>query len=230
MYTKYHDPWLSSHPLTGEAMNHIDGLQWANIKNYADAHNHNDRYYTKTEADAKYFTKYFYTSADADLLDGYHASQLIPAGLPIGAIMIWSGSFDTVPTGWHVCDGGTYGGKTTPDMRGRFVPCAGGTYTPNTTGGAASQTPTASLTIADHTLTTDELPSHTHSYTDTYNPNKLNGGILVSHPAYFVYRQSPINEQANGGGAHGHAGSTITFNSIDIRPPYYVVYYIMKYA
>jgi len=47
MYTKYHDPWLSSHPLTGEAMNHIDGLQWANIKNYADAHNHNDRYYTK---------------------------------------------------------------------------------------------------------------------------------------------------------------------------------------
>jgi len=227
MYTKYHDPWLSSHPLTGEAMNHIDGLQWANIKNYADAHNHNDRYYTKTEADAKYFTEYFYTGADADLLDGYHAAQLIPAGLPIGAIMIWSGAVGNIPSGWYECNGGTHNGYTTPDLRSRFVIAAGGTYAVGATGGATSYTPTGSMTISGHAITVDELPSHTHTYLDkSQNPAGCSSYLGTAYAA-IITGTTTMREQTSGNETHTHS-ATITFNSIDLMPPYYAIYYIMK--
>jgi len=38
-------------------------------------------------------------------------------GVPSGAIVMWSGAYNSVPSGWYVCDG-THG---TPDLRGRFV-------------------------------------------------------------------------------------------------------------
>jgi hypothetical protein len=41
-------------------------------------------------------------------------------GLPSGTIVAFSGA--QIPSGWTVCDGrATPGGKTTPDLRGRFV-------------------------------------------------------------------------------------------------------------
>lgn len=53
--------------------------------------------------------------------------------IPIGGIIMWSGSLASVPQGWAICDG-TQGA---PDLRNRFILGAGqGTAPPNTTGGS----------------------------------------------------------------------------------------------
>ena len=46
---------------------------------------------------------------------GFPQNALVPAGI----IVMFSGTL--IPLGWAVCDGGTYNGLTTPDLRGRFV-------------------------------------------------------------------------------------------------------------
>ena len=57
--------------------------------------------------------------------------------VPGGFIGMWSGSAETIPTGWALCDG-TNG---TPDLTERFILGAGKGYTPGTTGGAKTATP-----------------------------------------------------------------------------------------
>lgn len=49
-----------------------------------------------------------------------------------GMILMWHGSIETIPCGWHLCDGD----EGTPDLRGKFVPCCGGPFSPGETGGA----------------------------------------------------------------------------------------------
>lgn len=50
---------------------------------------------------------------------------LSDAGMPAGAIIMWSGSAGNIPSGWALCDGSaqTVGGKaiTVPDLRNKFV-------------------------------------------------------------------------------------------------------------
>jgi len=48
--------------------------------------------------------------------------------------MLWYGSVESIPSGWHLCDG-TAG---TIDLRDRFVLAAGGTSAPGDRGGAAT--------------------------------------------------------------------------------------------
>ncbi len=38
-----------------------------------------------------------------------------------GMIKIWSGAAASIPHGWKLCDGSTYGSFATPDLRGKFV-------------------------------------------------------------------------------------------------------------
>lgn len=88
------------------------------------------------------------------------------AAFEVGMIMDWYGLSANCPAGWAICDG-TNG---TPDLRGKFVIGAGGTYdlddtggsetASGTTGDAGGHTPTG--TVEDHTLTEAELPSHKH--------------------------------------------------------------------
>ncbi|GAI13742.1 unnamed protein product, partial [marine sediment metagenome] len=61
----------------------------------------------------------------------YRVKNMMP-----GMIMLWHGTPDNVPSGWHLCDG-TVG---TPNLLNKFVPCAGDTYDPHEEGGADSQT------------------------------------------------------------------------------------------
>lgn len=53
------------------------------------------------------------------------------AALPIGSIVIWSGSIVSIPAGWALCNGSS----GTPDLRDRFVIGAGSSYSPGATGG-----------------------------------------------------------------------------------------------
>lgn len=75
-------------------------------------------------------------------------TAFVTAAIPAGVILLWSGSVASIPSGWLLCNG-TSG---TPDLRDRFVVGAGSTYAVGATGGATTVT-----------LTTTNLPSHTHS-------------------------------------------------------------------
>lgn len=95
--------------------------------------------------------------------------QLNQYFVPQGAILMWSGSIASIPTGWALCNGGTYaksdgsGNVTVPDLRDRFLVGAGSTYAVAATGGAVSNTPTITVTNEAIALTTAQLPAHNHS-------------------------------------------------------------------
>lgn len=109
---------------------------------------------------------------------------------PLGFIGMWSGNTASIPEGWALCDGngGTpINGVTIPDLRDRFIQGAGGAVAVGDTGAgeltiANAETSTPRQTadssqnldpidlgtaLNDHTLTTDNLPVHSHGmFTD----------------------------------------------------------------
>jgi hypothetical protein len=134
-----------------------------------------------------------------------------------GMIMLWSGSSASIPTGWVLCNGSS----STPDLRGRFVVGAGGTYAVGDTGGSAA----SSLPSHTHTATVSD-PGHSHTY------NKLesvgSGGS--------VQLSSGTSWEFTVGAQTGSIGTSITVaNSTEgvsptstNLPPYYALCYIMK--
>jgi microcystin-dependent protein len=144
--------------------------------------------------------------------------------IPAGMISLWYGSIGSVPTGWYLCDGS----NGTPDLRDKFIIAAGSTYSVGATGGTANVT-----------LTTNELPAHSHTATFT-------GSALAGHSHTF-------SGAPGGGGGGGGAdlntsygstttssvsagtpsgtvavASTGTGSSFSILNPYYALAYVMK--
>lgn len=110
--------------------------------------------------------------------------------LPIGSIILWSGTLANIPTGWSICDGSVANGHATPDLRSRFVIGAGngGIYnSPGVTGGS-STTAGAATTSSDG--------SHTHP------------GSTTNSVANHSHIGSSASSSGSVAGAHLHAGST----------------------
>jgi microcystin-dependent protein len=86
--------------------------------------------------------------------------------VPVGTILIWSGSIATIPLGFHLCDG-TNG---TPDLRSRFVYGAGNENTKtswaNGWDNVNGHWPVGQVGGEEqHILTIAEMPSHNHPMT-----------------------------------------------------------------
>lgn len=140
-------------------------------------------------------------------------------GVPSGAILMWSGSILSIPTGWFLCDGT----NSTPDLRNRFIVGAGSTYAVGVTGGSAN------ATLVSHTHTASVVdPGHTH----TTNPaTSLVGTAQQNAPGGAVANPGTpttlsINSNTTGiSVTNSTEGSSATNANL---PPYYALAYIMK--
>lgn len=223
--------------ITAKALNNLEG-QYAAAKIDIDAHGHPAAHYLKSASDAKFFP--IASGLDADTIDGYHASDLMGFQVPKGIITMhrgdaddFSGGYLIVDNRWHICDGGTYNGVKTPDMRGYFPKCPNVASTTGT-GGASSTILTGDATIEDHTLTLAEIPSHYHNFVDRYysGSSKRNSASTDQYPIADVgtYSHNGTTEYNHVAAdeAHNHGTKEISFNSISLTPRWKAYYFICK--
>ena len=150
--------------------------------------------------------------------------------VPKGIITMWYGNRWNIPAGWVLCDGG----NSTPDLRDRFVVGAANTYGEWVTGGEATHTlttsemPSHSHWSADHTHDiTDPGHNHTYGYVDTWGGGYYGGsywgprwvgGTTDKNTTGITIKSGGGNNVSNTGGGTAHEN----------RPPYFALCYIMK--
>lgn len=124
-------------------------------------------------------------------------------GVPVGTITIWSGAVADIPTGWALCDGQ----NDRPDLRGKFILGAGGTYNVGDSGGSETVT-----------LTTQHMPSHNHVVVSSPGGADVSGEEKHS-VARFTNTFGDRNVFTN------NSGSSLPHPNM---PPYYALCYIIK--
>lgn len=151
--------------------------------------------------------------------------------LPIGTIVMWPTA--TAPTGWLICDGQPITGDAYADLR---TVLGGATTVPNLSGrfplgsGNSSTTGSTSHSLASsggeekHTLTTEEMPVHTHSilYGEAGSIKYQGVSFVAESSAY-----SSGNGSSSGKPIVNTAGSGYPHNNM---PPFYTLNFIIKYA
>ena len=128
--------------------------------------------------------------------DGSNLSDV--PGVPSGAIILWSGASNAIPSGYVLCDGQ----NNTPNLQDKFVVGAGNNYAVEATGGSADAT----------------LVSHTHNL--LYNHGSFGGSSGAVTPRS---GNSPVTPGISG--RVSTEGSSATDANL---PPYYALCYIMK--
>jgi hypothetical protein len=141
-------------------------------------------------------------------------------GIPSGAIILWSGSIASIPSGWLLCNGSS----GTPDLRDRFVVGAGSTYAVAATGG------TADAVVVSHTHTATSAVTDPGHYHNSYTSGAPNGGGAGNCLSYFQGSGGPQPTQPASTGIT--VGTTVTSAGVSGTnqnlPPYYALAYIMK--
>lgn len=137
-------------------------------------------------------------------------------GVPVGAVMLWKGSYATIPDGYQLADG-TNG---TPDLRGKFLMGIASTEGDDNlleTGGESSHTNTLGA------LSTSS--AHTHNvYMNSSGAlvNAQSGGATQVAMAGHNHAWSAVTGSS---GAHTHTGA---YTASDHLPPYTKYYWIAR--
>ena len=153
--------------------------------------------------------------------------------VPIGGIIMWSGSVATIPSSWRLCNG-TNG---TPNLQDRFVVGAGSGYAVGATGGSAN----ATLVSHSNTGTTGGVSvDHYHIFPGDDQlafANGVAGWSALSNGSFGydavsgnrgggqLWRTSGISENHVHGFGTSAEGSSATNANL---PPYYALAFIMR--
>lgn len=130
--------------------------------------------------------------------------QSAPGGVPVGAVMIWPGAVDTIPSNWALCDG--QDGR--PDYRDIFLLGAGPNHAAGSTGGEET-----------HTLTEGEMPSHRHPFNlPEYESSGSSSLFSLSKSTQKAAIFTRYTNLVGGGTPHNN------------MPPYKAVLFIIKIA
>jgi hypothetical protein len=81
-----------------------------------------------------------------------------------GMIMMWSGAADKIPIGWALCNGD----NNTPDLRDRFVVCAGELHKLNDKGDPDQHNHPINIPENSLSFKTSEEGSHSHGFPDEW--------------------------------------------------------------
>lgn len=163
---------------------------------------------------------------------------------PAGTITMYAGS--KAPTGWLICDGSLL---QSSEKYGKLYAVIGTTFTGNESGAGANKfrIPDMQGKVAvgfsatayggklktigvtggeyDHTLILNEMPSHSHSYSDRsingFNEKDAKAGD--SDTNFVQIKEKPWNDSSKTTGATGKG------QSHNNMPPYIVLNYIIKY-
>lgn len=184
-------------------------------------------YPTKTTGVIHFFTYEKNSKAELHCKDDNDTvQQLTSGGVFIGGmtgeIRMWSGTLANIPTGWELCDSGSG-----VNLIGKFIRgVSTSTTNPGSTGGSDTTT-----------LTTAELPAHTHTAsggTHSHDVSYRSGastGVLYS--AYTYGNASATATWQSGhissGSAHNHTlNNTGSGTAFDNRPAYYELAFIKR--
>ena len=230
--------WGAATLLSAKNFNHME-TQYAAGKVDIDLHGHPTIHYPKADSDAKFFP--IASGLDADTIDGQHLSDLVSNLVPLGAIWLYkgidtdftNGYLNAAPT-WHQCDGSTINGIICPDTRGYFPKCPTASTTTGT-GGAATQTLTGTVTIADHTLTPAEIANHYHYFYDRYYYNDQWAYSNAGVEGPFKAAITPVGRTTNSNHAaadegHNHGTGSLSLNAINLTPLWRANWFICKIA
>lgn len=195
--------------------------------------------------------------------------------IEVGTILPWSNS--TLPSGYLNCDGtavsrstysalfaiigtdyGAGNGSSTfnlPDLQDKVPVGVSGSKVVASTGGAATVTPTGSITInaltpagtisgstGNHTLTASQLPSHGHSQDHGRQTGQFSFGVADYYIGLSDYYSSTDADTGSTGSgvAHSHSlsasfsGSSVTptgttsINAVSTLQPYVAIKFMIK--
>jgi hypothetical protein len=148
---------------------------------------------------------------------GGHSAFAAPAGLvPIGGIIMWSGTVATIPANWALCNGS----NSTPDLRDRFIVGAkqddSGVAKTNLTGSLTQSGGAVDHHHANHTFT--QPTAHGTLTHTTGNDSSTTGGT-----AKVVATTHTLTNNHSGGAVDAH-------DTLSAPQPYYALAFIMRTA
>lgn len=138
--------------------------------------------------------------------------------IPIGGIIMWSGTIANIPTGWALCDGT----NSTPNLTDKFIVGAGSGYAVANTGGSAN----AIVVSHTHTASTSTAGAHTHDVTVP-----ASGQFDVQGNDLDVPTANNGTYTTSSAGSHSHTVTVDSTGSSGINanlPPYYALAFIMR--
>lgn len=183
--------------------------------------------------------------------DGTNTTQIattafvLSNGVPSGAIMMWSGTIATIPSGWYLCDG-TNG---TPNLTNKFIIGAdaddGGAAKTSITGSATQTGGSKDAIVVSHNHTANSAGAHQHYLThntlvasssqaivDVTSSNYIAARTTGNTDYAYVFRSttnSPNIGLSSSAGSHSHTiNSTGSSGTNANLSPYFALAYIMK--
>lgn len=149
---------------------------------------------------------------------------------------MWSGSEASIPAGWALCNGQASNGRTTPDLRGRFVIGSSGSRPVGSVGGAET-----------FTLALSQIPGHVHTASGSVDSGGAHTHGFRAFHADFRHGGSATEGSTKNdgdgtftdsgavlsGGSHSHSFSLTTSSAgggqpVDKMPPFYALAFIMR--